>query len=132
MERTYKIRKYAAYDNWTVHSCGANMSDVFDKLLRITTKITECYASDILYLLPDIKRAMDDGVPVDLLILFREGGVSWKDANADNTVTMESYSNYHQVWRLSIPGGFDAGEEASLTRVVLTWYGPYNSEAIGR
>ena len=40
MERTYKIQNYSSFDNWTVHSCGANMSDVFDKLLRITTKVT--------------------------------------------------------------------------------------------
>lgn len=131
MERTYEIRKFASYDNWTVHSCGANMRDVLDKLLRITTKITERYASDVLYLMPTIKSAMDDGVPVDMVIMFREGGVCWKEVEADDTVTMESYTNYHQVWRLSIPGGLDAGEDASLTRVALVWHGPYNTEVIG-
>ena len=131
MERTYKIQNYSSFDNWTVHSCGANMSDVFDKLLRIATKVTERFASDILYLMPVVKRAMDDGVPVDMVIMFRECGVSWREADADDTVTMESYTNYHQVWRLSIPGGLDAGEDASLTRVTLAWRGPYNTEVIG-
>lgn len=131
MERTYKIQNYSSFDNWTVHSCGANMSDVFDKLLRITTKVTERFASDILYLMPVIKRAMDDGVPVDMVIMFRECGVSWREADADDTVTMESYTNYHQVWRLSIPGGLDAGEDANLTRVTLAWHGAYHTEVIG-
>ena len=131
MERTYKIRNYSSYDNWTVHSCGANMSDVFDKLLRITTKVTERFASDILYLIPVIKRAMDDGVPIDMVIMFRECGVDWRAAEADDTVTMERYTNYHQVWRLSIPGGLDAGEDASLIRVTLAWHGAYHTEVIG-
>lgn len=131
MERTYEIHNYSSYDNWTVHSCGANMSDVFDKLLRITTKVTERFASDILYLMPVIKRAMDDGVPIDMVIMFRECGVGWRAAEADDTVTMGSYTNYHQIWRLSIPCGLDAGEDASLTCVTLVWHGPYNTEVIG-
>ena len=57
----FDIERYSIFDNYTVMSCGDNISNVMDKLLRLTTKLTESYASDILFLVPLIDKAMEDG-----------------------------------------------------------------------
>lgn len=131
MKYTYQIETNAEFDNRTVHSDGSNMNAIFDKLLRITTKLTESCAGDILSLFPAVQKALDNGVPFDAAIMFWEGGVQWKEIDADDTITMDFHTRYLQVWNLRIPGGLDSGAEASLERVVLVYRGPYRTEVIG-
>lgn len=131
MKYTYQIETNSEFDNRAVHSDSSNMNAIFDKLLRITTKLTESCAGDILSLFPAVQKALDNGVPFDAAIMFWEGGVQWKEIDADDTVTMDFHTRYLQVWCLNIPGGFDAGDEASLDRILLVYRGTSRTEVIG-
>lgn len=131
MKYKYLIETYSEFDGLTVHSDGPNMSAIFDKLLRITTKLTENCAGDILSLFPAVQKALDNGVPFDAAVMFGESGVQWKEIDADDTVTMDFHTRYLQVWCLNIPGGFDAEVEASLDRILLVYRGTSRTEVIG-
>lgn len=131
MKYKYLIETNSEFDNRAVHSDGSNMNAIFDKLLRITTKLTESCAGDILSLFPAVQKALDNGVPFDAAIMFWEGGVQWKEIDADDTITMDFHTRYLQVWNLCIPSGFDSGAEASLERVVLVYRGTSRTEVVG-
>lgn len=131
MKYKYLIETNSEFDNRAVHSDGSNMNAIFDKLLRITTKLTESCAGDILRLFPAAQKALDNGVPFDAAIMFWEGGVQWKEIDADDTITMDFHPRYLQVWNLRIPGGFDSGAKASLERVVLVYRGTSRTEVVG-
>lgn len=131
MKYTYQIGTCSAFDNLAVHSDGQNMNAIFDKLLRIATKLTESCAGDILSLFPAVQKALDNGTPFDAAIMFWEGGVHWKEIDVDDTITMDFFTRYLQVWCLNIPGGFDSGAEASLERIVLFYRGASRTEVIG-
>lgn len=124
----FDIERYSIFDNYTVKSCGDNISNVMDKLLRLTTKLTESYASDILFLVPLIDKAMEDGTDIDIIIMFRESGVNWKNIKND-VIEIETTIKYLQCWRLSVD---HAREDAmELTRVYLVADGSYSKRTIG-
>ena len=129
MLRTYKIKPYSSFDNWTFRSCGANWSDIYDRLLRITTKLTSHYASDVLAFINHMDRYSDTDEPFDFLVLFREGGVSWLNPDANDTVEFYSGSKWLQVWRVSRAGNILA--DVTLTRVYLTTEDAWGFEEIG-
>lgn len=129
MLRTYKIKPYSSFDNWTFRSCGANWSDIYDRLLRITTKLTSHYASDVLAFINHMDRYSDTDEPFDFLVLFREGGVSWIDPDADDTIEFYSGTKWLQVWRVSRIGNILA--DVTLTRVYLTTEDAWGFEEIG-
>ena len=129
MLRTYKIKPYSSFDNWTFRSCGANWSDIYDRLLRITTKLTSHYASDVLAFINHVDRYSDTDEPFDFLVLFREGGVSWLNPDANDTVEFYSGSKWLQVWRVSRAGNILA--DVTLTRVYLTTEDAWGFEEIG-
>lgn len=131
MKYKYLIETNSEFDNRAVHSDSSNMNAIFDKLLRITTKLTESCAGDILSLFPAVQKALDNGVPFDAAIMFWEGGVQWEEIDADDTITMDFHTRYLQVWNLRIPGGFDSGAEASLERILLVYRGTSRTEVIG-
>ena len=135
MLRTYKIKPYSDFENWTFRSLGANWSDIYDRLLRITTKLTSHYASDVLAFINHMDRCADTGEPFDFLVFFREGGVSWITPNAisvkDANDTVEFYSGtkWLQVWRVSWIGNICA--DVTLARVYLTTEDAWGFEEIG-
>ena len=129
MLRTYKIKPYSSFDNWTFRSCGANWSDIYDRLLRITTKLTFHYASDILAFLSHMDGYSDADDPFDFLVLFREGGVSWVNPDANDTIEFYSGTKWLQVWRVSRIGNMLA--DVILTRVYLTAEDAWGFEEIG-
>lgn len=129
MLRTYKIKPYSSFDNWTFRSCGANWSDIYDRLLRITTKLTSHYASDVLAFINHMDRYSGTDEPFDFLVLFREGGVSWLNPDANDTVEFYSGSKWLQVWRVSRAGNILA--DVTLTRVYLTTEDAWGFEEIG-
>lgn len=129
MLRTYQIKPYSSFDNWTFRSCGANWSDIYDRLLRITTKLTSHYASDILAFLSHMDSHSDSDDPFDFLVLFREGGVSWVNPDANDTVAFYSGTKWLQVWRVSRVGNMLA--DVILTRVYLTAEDAWGFEEIG-
>lgn len=129
MLRTYKIKPYSSFDNWTFRSCGANWSDIYDRLLRITTKLTYSYASDILAFVNHMDRYSDTDEPFDFLVLFRESGVSWINPDANDTVEFYSGTKWLQVWRVSRIGNICA--DVTLARVYLTTEDAWGFEEIG-
>lgn len=129
MLRTYQIKPYSSFDNWTFRSCGANWSDIYDRLLRITTKLTSHYASDVLAFVNHMDRYSDTDEPFDFLVLFRESGVSWVNPDANDTVEFYSGSKWLQVWRVSRIGNIRA--DVILTRVYLTTEDTWGFEEIG-
>lgn len=103
MNTKYRIKNHSVYDNYTFRSCGDNVSDVIDAVLRKTVKITERYAGDILYLLDSFRDAVKKNESWKGLLLFRESGVSLKkitDGKAGGTVEASEISLYLQFWQL--------------------------------
>ena len=91
-----KITNYSSYDNYTVTSNTDNISDVVDKLIRLSAKITERYASDIYYDINSLHRCLEEHEPYDRVLFFRESGV-W-------TVSVEEIDrvfDHIQAWRLT-------------------------------
>lgn len=129
MLRTYKIKPYSSFDNWTFRSCGANWSDIYDRLLRITTKLTSHYASDVLAFINHMDRYSDTDEPFDFLVFFRENGVSWLNPDANDTIEFYSGTKWLQVWRVSRIGNILA--DVILTRVYLTTEDAWGFEEIG-
>ena len=97
-----KIVDYSTYDNYTVKSETENISTVIDKLIRLTAKITEHYASDIVYDINMLNRHLADKESYDMLLYFREMGVSSYNTHSvlrdDNELL---WNDYIQVWRLT-------------------------------
>lgn len=124
----FDIKSYSSFDNYTVKSIGNNASSVYDKLLRLTTKLTERYASDILYLIPSVDKAMEDDRDIDIVVMFREDGVSWKSV-AEDAVETDAGVTYLQCWRLSIDNTRE--DLMELTRVYLVADNIYNKQIIG-
>lgn len=91
-----KITNYSSYDDYTVTSNSENISNVVDKLVRLSAKITERYASDIYYDINSLYYCLEEHKPYDRVLFFRESGV-W-------TVSVEDLNNLVdnlQAWRLT-------------------------------
>lgn len=92
----YVIKDYSCYDNYTVKSKTENVSNVVDKMIRITAKTTESFASDIYYDIRALYQAINKKEKFDRVLFFREGGVSAKN------IPIEYYeSDYIQTWLLT-------------------------------
>lgn len=72
----YEIQNYSDYAPWNIRGEETNYSDIVDKLIRLSAKITEHYASDIFYDLKSIERNITTGNEFHLLLVFREYGVN--------------------------------------------------------
>lgn len=78
-----KIRNYSTYKDsrFYLESIGENYSTIFDRLIRLTAKLTESYAGDIYYELSEIEKLIERSQPFDRIIVFREDGVNsyWRE-----------------------------------------------------
>lgn len=98
-----KIYQHIIDDKGTVSNTD-NISSVIDKMIRLTAKLTECYASDIIYDIDNLKDAVENGIEYDALLFFRECGVTTRatetfDAN-EYSVLLFNFTPI-QVWRLT-------------------------------
>lgn len=91
-----KITNHSCYDDYTVTSNTENISDVVDKLIRLTAKITERYASDIYYDIKSLYNSLEEHEPYDRVLFFRESGV-W----AVNVEYLTDFVEHIQAWRLT-------------------------------
>ena len=101
--KTVKITNYSCNDNGTT-SYTSNISNVIDKMIRLTAKITECYASDIIYDIENLNNAVENGNEFDRLLFFRECGVTTRKVNGfDMDVYNSLLFNFTpiQIWRLT-------------------------------
>lgn len=70
-----QVRNYSVYQQYTYWTRGTNISSIIDAMLRVTTKITEHYASDIVYTIEKLKDAVERSKSMHILLTFREDGV---------------------------------------------------------
>lgn len=91
-----KITNHSYYGNYTVTSKTDNISDVVDKMIRLTAKITESYASDIYYDINSLYNCLEEHEPYDRVLFFRESGV-W----TVNYEEVDRVFEHIQAWRLT-------------------------------
>ena len=98
-----KITNYSCYDNGIV-SETENVCDIIDKMIRLTAKVTERWASDIVYDINELTDAIKNKKSIDEIIFFRENGVFTMETNK---LTAERYNDLLccftpiQIWRLT-------------------------------
>lgn len=110
-----------------------NVSSVVDALLRITTKLTESYAGDVLFTIQKFQSAVRQGDPFAALLLFRESGVTERAAGfqpgtgTPYVVLHKTYQHSEmdavQTWLLAYAPGSTPNECFSLLRrvQVMPW-----------
>ncbi len=91
-----KITNHSSYDDYTVTSNTENISDIVDKLVRLTAKITERYASDIYYDINSLHQCLEEHKSYDRILFFRESGV-W----TVNYEEVDRVFDHIQAWRLT-------------------------------
>lgn len=98
-----KITNFSLCDKGIV-SNTENISSIVDKMIRLAAKLTERYASDIVYDIVDLSNAVKEEKPLDHLLFFRENGVETRETE---TFDVEKYDcllfNFQiiQTWRLT-------------------------------
>ena len=98
-----KISNHSCYDKG-ITSGTENISSIVDKMIRLAAKLTEHYASDIVFDIGDLSSAVKEKKPLDHLLCFREDGVKAMDIK---TFDVEKYDslvfccNIIQFWRLT-------------------------------
>ena len=91
-----KIVNYSSYDTYTFTSETENISNIVDKLVRLSSKITERFAGDIYYDIKSLYRCVEEREKYDRVLFFRESGV-WT-VNTDELCDMVEHI---QAWRLT-------------------------------
>ena len=97
------ITNYSCCDEGIVSKTG-NISSIIDKLIRLAAKLTERFASDIVYDIAGLESAMQTKTPLDHLLFFRECGVETRKTEKFDVRQYDSlFSNFQiiQVWRLT-------------------------------
>ena len=123
-----KIRNYSTYKDsrFYLESIGENYSTIFDKLIRLTAKLTEAYAGDIYYELCEIEKLIERSQPFDRILCFRECGV-----NSYLQETVEECAPYKlsaigesiQTWELTYTPDYESAtnpmDKLTLERVTV-------------
>ena len=98
-----KITKYSCDDNGIV-SETENVCNIIDKMIRLAAKVTERWASDIVYDINELTDAIKNKESIDNVLFFRENGVLTTETNK---LTAERYNDLLccftpiQIWRLT-------------------------------
>ena len=98
-----RITNHSCYDKGIVSNTD-NISSIIDKMIRLTAKLTEYYASDIIYDIDNLKSAVTSGTSLDVLLFFRECGVTTRGTTEFNEGALDVILfNFTpiQVWRLT-------------------------------
>ena len=117
-EKKQKMRviSYSAYGQFKEVVHGDNISSIIDRMLRVTVKVTEHYASDIICDINELQQAVDQKRPYHKFLMFREMGVNSydsPDAIGDNSEAI-------QVWELTVAPDIDDDQtETKFQRVRL-------------
>ena len=83
---------------------GSNISKIMDHLIRLAAKLTERFASDIIYDIADLNTAVKEKTELDFLLFFYENGVVSRkaaDFNADTYNGILASVTPIQTWRLT-------------------------------
>lgn len=98
-----RITNYSCYDNGIV-SETKNVCNIIDKMIRLAAKVTERWASDIVYDINELTDAIENKESIDEILFFRENGVITMETNK---LTAECYNDLLccftpiQIWRLT-------------------------------
>lgn len=101
-----KIRNYSTYKDsrFYLESIGENYSTIFDRLIRLTAKLTEAYAGDIYYELGEIEKLIERSQPFNRIIAFREDGVNsyWRETVEECAPNeLYDFGSAIQTWELT-------------------------------
>lgn len=123
-----KIRNYSTYKDsrFYVESIGENYSTIFDRLIRLTAKLTESYAGDIYYELGEIEKLIERSQPFNRIIAFREDGVNsyWREtvekcALSDLSAIEESVQIWELVYTPDLESEANPMNKLTLERVTV-------------
>lgn len=123
-----KIRNYSTYKDsrFYLESIGENYSTIFDRLIRLTAKLTEAYAGDIYYELSEIERLIERNQPFDRILCFREYGVNyyWREtvekcALSDLSAIEESVQIWELVYTPDLESEANPKDKLTLVRVTV-------------
>ena len=121
-----EIRNYSSYkdSHFYVESIGENHSIIFDKLIRLTARLTEAYAGDIYYELSEIEKLVERSQPFDRILCFREYGVNyyWREtvekcALCDLLGIEESVQTWEIVYEPDLESNINPKDKLTLVRV---------------
>ena len=124
MQKFYRLEPHSCYDQFTTETLGDNVSSVVDRLIRLAAKLTEMYASDIVYDINSFKKAVEGHEDFDRVLVFREGGVVSDMLN--HGVYAAPYTDGIQTWRLEYCGRTQIAKLERVDVVELT--GKYQDE----
>ena len=110
-----QIRNYSSYQQYTYWTRGTNISGIIDAMLRVTTKITENYASDIIYEIEKLKDAVEKNKAFHVLLTFRENGV-------DDYSVLYDMSKFATSSRETAMKGFSTGSLCMTRMAVLLFF----------
>lgn len=123
-----EITKYSAYKNprFYLESIGGNHSTIFDRLIRLTAKLTESYAGDIYYDLSEIEKLIERSQPFDRILYFREDGVSsyWRETVEECTphnlsATGSAIQSWELIYEPDLDSGVNPRDKLTLERVTV-------------
>lgn len=98
-----KITNFSCYDNG-ITSETENVCNVIDKMIQLAAKVTEHWASDIVYDINELTDAIKNKESIGKILFFRENGVTTRETNK---LTTERYDGLLccfipiQTWRLT-------------------------------
>lgn len=123
-----KIRNYSCDNDYRyyVQSIGGNHSTIFDRLIRLTAKLTENYAGDIYYELGEIEKLIKRSQPFDRIIAFREDGVNsyWRETVEECAPNeLYDFGSAIQTWELTYTPDLESAanpmDKLTLVRVTV-------------
>ena len=123
-----KITKYSCDNDYRyyVQSIGGNYSTIFDRLIRLTAKLTENYAGDIYYELGEIEKLIERSQPFDRIIAFCEDGVNsyWRETVEECAPNeLYDFGSAIQTWELTYTPDLESAanpmDKLTLVRVTV-------------
>lgn len=121
-----EIRKYSTYKDsrFYLESIGENYSTIFDKLIRLTAKLTESFAGDIYYELSEIEKLIERSQPFDRILCFREYGVNsyWRETVEECALCKlsaigESIQTWELIYEPDLDSTVNPKDKLTLVRV---------------
>lgn len=97
----YKIVNFSDSNTYTVLSKTENVSNIVDKMIRLTAEITEVYASDIYYDIRALYKSINQKSNFDRLLFFRLDGVVAYEGHLTYPDIKTEISESIQIWRLT-------------------------------
>ena len=93
----YTISRYGISNQYTLTTHGTNPSSIITKMIHLTGRLCEYYASDIVFEAVNFRNAVERHKPYRKYLFFREQGV---EAFEPNEVEYIQGTDYIQAWEL--------------------------------